>query len=143
MIEYEVRDNGSVYCIYGNRDHEFIADDGKRYKNIAFAPFKKVIEVADKIYLTNEYDYLIQNDPELASRRQRQAASVVLGDISRERNTASQFTPGTNYYTEPRLGVTSYDTGAHSREKIISPNIKIDASKDYPVSATASEKLRK
>ena len=62
LVEYEVRDNGSIYCIYSNRDNSFTSQDGKYYKNIAFAPYKKVLEVADKIYKTNEYDLLISGE---------------------------------------------------------------------------------
>ena len=54
LVEYEVRDNGSIYAIY--RSLEPITLEGIDYKNVGYAPWKRVIQAAEKIYWTDEYD---------------------------------------------------------------------------------------
>lgn len=41
LLEYEVRDNGAVYAIYGNPDRRVsmnVGDEVKEYKNMRYVP---------------------------------------------------------------------------------------------------------
>ncbi|MCK9470185.1 MAG: hypothetical protein M0Q88_00335 [Bacilli bacterium] len=60
LVEYEVRNNGSIYAIY--RSLEPITLGGVDYKNVGYAPWIKVIQAAEKIYWTDEYDQLISRE---------------------------------------------------------------------------------
>ena len=58
LVEFEVRNNGTVYAIYGSDDRNVMVGD-KEYKNIRFAPYKRILQNANKIYVTDEYDHPI------------------------------------------------------------------------------------
>ena len=121
LVEYEVRDNGSVYAIYGSPNP--ISIDGKQYKNIRYAPWKKVLENADLIYITDEYDRYLDADPEVAqARADRNKYSQLALPADRTSPNFDPHHPYANAYTN---GVTSrydapgryvahnVDTGAH------------------------------
>lgn len=74
LVEYEVRDNGSIYPIYRSPDPVFI--NGKTYKNVGFAPWQQIIRAADKIYWTDEYDKLISIE-DRAKRSEKDAERVL------------------------------------------------------------------
>lgn len=62
LVEYEVRNNGSVYAIYGDSSYSVdVENSDKKYKNIRYVPWKTVIKNAYKIYKTNEYE-ITSND---------------------------------------------------------------------------------
>lgn len=60
LVEYEVRNNGSIYAIY--RSLRPITLRGIDYKNVGYAPWKQVIQAAEKIYWTDEYDKIISQE---------------------------------------------------------------------------------
>ena len=120
LVEYEVRDNGSVYAIYGSADS--ITIDGKTYKNIRYAPWKKVIENADLIYVTDEYDKYLDADPEVAqARADKNKYSQLPLPADRTADGFDAHHPYANMYTggdsgwnaRARYAQVSIDTGAH------------------------------
>lgn len=129
LVEYEVRDNGSVYAIYGSSDSVTI--DGKTYKNIRYAPWKKVLENADLIYITDEYDKYLDADPEVAKARadRNKYAQLPLHadrtspDFDPHNTYANTYHAGhTNNWDKPgRYAQLNVDTGAHNIESRYQP----------------------
>ena len=131
LVEYEVRNNGSVYAIYGSPNEITIGD--KTYKNIRYAPWKKVLENADLIYLTDEYDRYLDADPEVAKARADRNNFVQL-PLPADRN-ADNFDPHNIYVnaysngsTQPygapaRYAQLNIDTGAHDVAKRFNPTV--------------------
>lgn len=121
LVEYEVRDNGSVYAIYGSSNP--ITIDGKQYKNIRYAPWKKVLENADLIYITDEYDKYLDADPDVSQARadrNKYAQLPMYADRTSPsydpHNTyANAYTGGSTdrYDTPGRYAQLNVDTGAH------------------------------
>jgi len=74
LVEYEVRDNGTIYAIY--RDSNAIDLNDKTYKNIGYAPWRQVIEAADKIYWTDEYSKKLST-AEIEKRNAKKATKVI------------------------------------------------------------------
>lgn len=76
LVEFEVRSNNSIYAIYGpggtDNPVTITNPDGtsREYKNLRFIPFNKMLDIADKIYLTDEYDHPI-SDEKNASREEK------------------------------------------------------------------------
>lgn len=111
LVEYEVRDNGSIYAIY--RSLEPITLEGIDYKNVGYAPWKRVIQAAEKIYWTDEYDKIL-------SREKRQDRS----NRSRQIPFYEPLRPGDSNYNQHQpysnflLGKAHFipeipDTGKH------------------------------
>ena len=117
LVEYELRDNGSIYAIYGDSEHS-VEIDGKIYKNIRYAPWQKVARAADLIYKTDEYDHEITADSEIGKRRARNSQFIQLPNPV-DKNSASfdsHDTYGNLYGTNPeqyRFAPIELDTGAH------------------------------
>lgn len=115
LVEYEVRDNGSVYAIYGNSDRTVTLGD-KSYKNIRYAPWKAVIENADKIYITDEYEHPLYNDQETQQRRQHNntVRKIIRNPITRDDSDYDSHKPYDNYTRNAAQVYTQRDTGTHN-----------------------------
>lgn len=74
LVEYELRNNGSIYAIYRSLDHIFVG--GKEYKNVGFAPWQAIVRAASKIYWTDEYARKIP--PENIEKRNEKNIEKVL-----------------------------------------------------------------
>lgn len=81
LVEYEVRDNGSIYAIYRSGDRVVLND--KVYKNVGYAPWRKVIRAAEKIYWTDEYSRKLSPE-ELAQRAEKNSQRVMYKGLSPE-----------------------------------------------------------
>ena len=82
LIEFEVRRNNSIYAIYGpgGKDNPLTITnpDGtsRQYPNLRYIPFGKMLDIADKIYVTDEYDHPI-SDEKAASREEKKKKVIV------------------------------------------------------------------
>lgn len=74
LVEYELRDNGSIYAIYRSGDRVVL--NGKVYKNVGYAPWQQVIRGAEKIYWTDEYSRKLSPE-ELAQRAEKNSQRVM------------------------------------------------------------------
>lgn len=74
LVEYEVRDNGSIYAIY--RSSDAVTINGKTYKNVGYAPWQQVVQAADKIYWTDEYSRKLSPE-EIDKRNKKQAERII------------------------------------------------------------------
>lgn len=76
LVEFEVRSNNSIYAIYGpggtDQPVTITNPDGssREYPNLRFVPFNKMLDIADKIYVTDEYEHPI-SDEKSASRLEK------------------------------------------------------------------------
>ena len=76
LVEFEVRRNDRIYPIYGpggSDDPVTITNpDGssREYPNLRYLPFNKMLDIADKIYVTDEYDHPISAE-KAASREEK------------------------------------------------------------------------
>lgn len=113
LVEYEVRDNGSIYAIYGNSSDDVVID-GKTYKNIRYAPWRKVLQNADKIYITDEYDHPLYNDQATQDRRADNKKQIKLGSmVDRNSPDFDRHKPFNNFMHNAISVPKQFDSGAH------------------------------
>lgn len=117
LVEFEVRDNGGIYSIYGNTSKEVVVDD-KTYKNIRYVPWRKVLQNADKIYLTDEYDHLIYDDPATQVRRDNNSEIIRLGSIPHKDTPGfDPHKPFNNFKLSEIELPQQFDSGAHDIDR--------------------------
>lgn len=111
LVEYEVRNNGSIYAIY--RSLAPITLRGTYYKNVGYAPWKQVIQAAEKIYWTDEYDKIISQE----KRQDRANRNREIRFFEPLRPGDSGYNPHTPYdnfmYGKYHSVQEISDTGAH------------------------------
>ena len=81
LVEYEVRDNGSIYAIYRSGDRVVLND--KIYKNVGYAPWQQVIRAAEKIYWRDEYSRKLSPE-KLAQRSEKSSQRVIYKGLTPE-----------------------------------------------------------
>lgn len=114
LVEYEVRDNGSVYAIYGDSSNS-VTFNGKTYKNIRYVPWRTVLQNADKIYITDEYDHPLFNDAETQQRRQKATQVKMLGaGGGTDQAGYNPHKPFDNFVRSASKFPGTLDSGAHN-----------------------------
>ena len=122
LLEYEVRDNGAVYAIYGNPGRCVsmnVGDEVKEYKNMRYVPWKVALLNATKIYLTDEYEHPVSAEKKI-ERNEKEVDLTIFdkhlfpGDDDYDpHKPAYNFTkPGTASHQNQK---SVPDTGAHTR----------------------------
>lgn len=112
LVEYELRDNGSIYAIY--RDPSSVTINGKYYKNIGYAPWQQVINFAEKIYWTDEYSRKLSAE-EIAKRSEKNAERIMYKGLSPQDQRYDPHTPFYNLSRGETLRAKAIpDTGDHS-----------------------------
>lgn len=113
LVEYEVRNNGSIYAIY--RSLEPITLGGIDYKNVGYAPWIKVIQAAEKIYWTDEYDKIIPQE-KWQDRFDRNNQIRFFEPLRPGDSGYDQHRPYDNFlYGKSHVVQEIPDTGAHQR----------------------------
>lgn len=109
LVEYELRDNGNIYAIYGDVDHRVTIND-KSYRNIRYAPWRAVLQNADKIYVTDEYDKLITADMITARSNEIDA----IGSMDTKNPEYQRHAPADSSFKKNlRFNQSNPDTGKH------------------------------
>lgn len=114
LVEYELRDNGSIYAIYRSGDRVVLND--KVYKNVGYAPWRQVIRNAEKIYWTDEYSRKLSPE-ELAQRAEKNSQRVMYKGLTPQDARYDSHAPHRNLMmgdTIVRHAVP--DTGEHKKD---------------------------
>lgn len=144
LLEYEVRSNNSIYAIYGpggTDDPVTITNpDGtsREYPNLRFIPFNKMLYIADKIYVTDEYEHPVSDEKKTDREAKNKRVKIDYsprgkGEEGYEDHDASANWKAGKHYDEPSVA----DTGKHE-----SPSSDVrKAFKDYSDTRKALKRL--
>lgn len=119
LVEFEVRDNGSIYPIYGSSDSVDI--EGKHYKNIRYVNWKVILQNADKIYYTDEYDHPI-SDEILDRRKNNSKLKALYHGIGPDDPAYDPHKPHDNMKQKVDFAASEPDTGDHRISRRLAMN---------------------
>ena len=106
LVEFELRNNGKLYTVYRDANTPYDID-GTHYKNVGYMPWRKVLQYADKIYLTDEYDHLID-------RSEGDSDSIhLMGAVDTKADNYDVHLPAMNFSDNISFGHQNFDTGKH------------------------------
>lgn len=136
LVEYEVRNNGSIYPIYRSPDEVTI--DGKVYKNVGYVNWKTILKHADKIYLTDEYSKKLSADAQEKRRQKDIPRYLYKGKVLHD-SDYDPHRPHQNFISGERIIRKAIpDTGDHGRY-----GVKKEAYLEYDLARKALKKLER